>query len=101
MLYFRHVKEFTLWLKGELSKIQQQAGLINISTEGRLGPAKVTFVSDPNDTNNLVKISKDRLTIQSQSAFSTLKANCCVYKGKWMYEVCIYRFFNVPIRSHF
>lgn len=84
------MKEFILWLKGELSKIQQQAGSINIPTEGRLGPAKVTIVCDPNDSNNLVKISKDRLTIQSQSAFSTLKANCCVYKGKWMYEVCVY-----------
>lgn len=93
------MKEFTLWLKGELSKIQRQAGLINVPTEGRLGPAKVTFVTDPHDTNNLVEISKDRLTIQSQCAFSTLKANCCVYKGKWMYEVCvhsIYRFFNMP-----
>lgn len=45
------------------------------------------FTVDPNDNNNLVKISKDKLTIQSQSAFCTLKANCCVYKGKWMYEV--------------
>lgn len=56
--------------------------------EGRLGPAKVVFVADQNDGNNLVKISKDKLTIVSQSAFCTLKANCCVYKGKWMYEVC-------------
>lgn len=62
--------------------------------EGRLGPSKVVFVSDQNDSNNLVKISKDKLTIQSQSAFCTLKANCCVYKGKWMYEVRIYRFFS-------
>lgn len=55
--------------------------------EGRLGPSKVIFSVDPNDNNNQVKISKDQLTIQSQSAFCTLKANCCVFKGKWMYEV--------------
>lgn len=37
--------------------------------------------------SNLVKISKDRLTLLSQSAFSTLKANCCIFAGKFMYEV--------------
>lgn len=54
--------------------------------EGRLGQVKVVFAQDSSG-NNLLNISKDLLTIQSQSAFSTVKANCCVFKGKWMYEV--------------
>lgn len=37
--------------------------------------------------SNLVKMSKDRLSLHSQSAFSTLKANACVIAGKYMYEV--------------
>jgi Kip1 ubiquitination-promoting complex protein 1 len=52
-------------------------------------PSK-TVVWDIDSTDsmtNLVKISKDRLTLLSQSAFSTLKANCCVFAGKFMYEV--------------
>lgn len=36
---------------------------------------------------HLVKISKDKLSILSQSAFSTLKANACIYGGKYQYEV--------------
>lgn len=83
-----------MWLKNKLHSIQQQCGSSKVLPEGRLGPAKVVFaVDDQNDSNHLVKISKDKLTIQSQSAFCTLKANCCVYKGKWMYEVSVYRFF--------
>ena len=35
----------------------------------------------------LVNISKDKLSLLSQSAFSTLKANACVYSGKYMYEI--------------
>lgn len=34
-----------------------------------------------------VNASKDGLLIQSQSPFPTVKANCCVYRGRWMYEV--------------
>lgn len=80
----RHIKEFNQWLNTKLNAFNQpNVGL----PAGRLGPSKVIFSVDPNDANNLVKISKDKLTIQSQSAFCTLKANCCVYKGKWMYEV--------------
>lgn len=37
--------------------------------------------------SNLVKLSKDRLSLLSQSAFSTLKANATVFAGKFMYEV--------------
>lgn len=37
--------------------------------------------------SNLVKISKDRLSLLSQSAFSTLKANATIFGGKFMYEV--------------
>lgn len=36
---------------------------------------------------NLVKVSKDRLSLLSQSAFSTIRANACIYTGKFMYEV--------------
>lgn len=35
----------------------------------------------------MMNVSPDRLTVQSQSAFSTSRANVCVFGGKWMYEV--------------
>uniref|UniRef100_A0A182PVH9 RING-type E3 ubiquitin transferase n=1 Tax=Anopheles epiroticus TaxID=199890 RepID=A0A182PVH9_9DIPT len=55
--------------------------------EGRLGPQRTVFdVMEEGFDNNLL-ISKDKLTLQSQNAFSTVKANCCVYSGRWMYEV--------------
>jgi Kip1 ubiquitination-promoting complex protein 1 len=42
---------------------------------------------DDDDISNLAKVSKDRLTLTSSTAFSTLKANACIYAGKFMYEV--------------
>ena len=52
-------------------------------------PAKMVVwdVEGSDNISNMVKISKDRLTLVSQSAFSTLRANACIYAGKCMYEV--------------
>ncbi|XP_062548443.1 E3 ubiquitin-protein ligase RNF123 [Armigeres subalbatus] len=51
---------------------------------GRLGPKRTVF--DATEDGSIL-VSKDKLTLQSQNAFSTVKANCCVYSGRWMYEV--------------
>ncbi|KXJ75047.1 hypothetical protein RP20_CCG012419 [Aedes albopictus] len=51
---------------------------------GRLGPRRTVF--DATEDGSIL-VSKDKLTLQSQNAFSTVKANCCVYSGRWMYEV--------------
>lgn len=32
-------------------------------------------------------ISPDRLNVQSQSNFASIKANVCVFSGKWQFEV--------------
>lgn len=52
-------------------------------------PAKVVVwdVESTDNLSNLVKISKDRLSLLSQSAFSTLKANATIFAGKFMYEI--------------
>jgi Kip1 ubiquitination-promoting complex protein 1 len=44
-------------------------------------------IESSDNITNLVKVSKDRLSLLSQSAFSTNRANACVYSGKFMYEV--------------
>ncbi|XP_031829179.2 E3 ubiquitin-protein ligase RNF123 isoform X1 [Nomia melanderi] len=52
---------------------------------GRIGPNLVRF-----DTSNIQEdfiISPDKLTVNSKSNFSTLRANVTVYKGKWLYEL--------------
>lgn len=51
-------------------------------------PSKIVVwdIDGSDSLANHVKTSKDRLTLVSQSAFSTLKANCCVFAGKFMYE---------------
>ncbi|XP_063226205.1 E3 ubiquitin-protein ligase RNF123 isoform X2 [Bacillus rossius redtenbacheri] len=53
--------------------------------EGRLGPSLVCF--DTSSYVGLLVVGSDRLSINSQSNFSTIRANVCVYKGKWQYEV--------------
>lgn len=53
--------------------------------EGRIGPHVVRF--DISMHHGLCIVSPDRLSINSQSSFSTMRANTGVFKGKWMYEV--------------
>ncbi|KAK2581027.1 hypothetical protein KPH14_006075 [Odynerus spinipes] len=53
--------------------------------EGRLGPNLVRF--DISTHQGLFIVSPDRLSINSHSNFSTMRANTGVYKGKWMYEL--------------
>lgn len=53
--------------------------------EGRLGPKLVRL--DTSAHHGLFIVSPDRLTVNSQSNFSTMRANTGVYQGKWMYEV--------------
>ena len=48
---------------------------------GRLGPKKVTF--DPNSKVGNVILDSDHLGVTSQSNFSTLRANSCVFQGVW------------------
>ena len=51
------------------------------------GNVVVWDTESTDNLSNLVKISKDRLSLLSQSAFSTLKANATCFAGKFMYEV--------------
>ncbi|XP_011305831.1 E3 ubiquitin-protein ligase RNF123 [Fopius arisanus] len=52
---------------------------------GRLGPKPVCF--DVSTHHGLVIVTPDRLSVNSQSNFSTLRANTGLYSGKWMYEL--------------
>ena len=47
--------------------------------EGRVGPAAVRF--DISSHIGLFVIGADRLSVNSQSNFSTIRANACVFKG--------------------
>ncbi|GAB0094919.1 E3 ubiquitin-protein ligase RNF123 [Sergentomyia squamirostris] len=84
-----HLHEITQWLKAKVSQggYETEGGKYG-EQEGRLGPSRTIFDLDPNNPpTNELSLSPDRLTVMSQSPFATLKANCCVFKGKWMYEV--------------
>ncbi|XP_058814876.1 E3 ubiquitin-protein ligase RNF123 [Topomyia yanbarensis] len=73
------------WLENKLqSHSFDEAAKENEVTEGRLGPKRTIF--DVTEDSSIL-VSKDKLTLQSQNAFSTVKANCCIYSGRWMYEV--------------
>lgn len=57
--------------------------------EGRLGPKEVCFQFDIHTNVGTLIIDQDRLGLSSQSNFSSMKANCCVFKGKWAFEVML------------
>lgn len=52
---------------------------------GRLGQPQVIF--DSATQVGMFIMSADRLRANSQSNFSTLRANTCFYQGKWQYEL--------------
>lgn len=89
--HFSHITELESWLNNKLNSYPPKEELSSTSNKtsnersGRIGPARIIF--DLTDNNPLLNVSKDKLTIQSQNAFSTVKANVAVFKGKWMYEV--------------
>lgn len=66
---------------GELERGQTQED----DRPGRIGPKTVRF--DVSTHHGLFIVSPDRLSVNSQSNFSTMRANAAFYSGKWMYEV--------------
>lgn len=52
---------------------------------GRLGPDIVKF--EVSSVPGLYHLSPDRLSVNSQGTFSTIRANVAVFKGKWIYEL--------------
>ncbi|CAG7734881.1 unnamed protein product [Allacma fusca] len=55
------------------------------SVEGRLGPKIVKY--DVAAYIGSFIISNDRLGVSSQCNFGSVRANTCVFKGKWQYEL--------------
>lgn len=62
-------------------------GQVPESDYGRLGPHHVTF--DICSKFGTFLVSQDRLGLSSQRDFNTIRATCCVYKGKWQYELML------------
>ncbi|XP_078339872.1 E3 ubiquitin-protein ligase RNF123-like isoform X1 [Crassostrea virginica] len=58
--------------------------------DGRIGPQEVVFDQRSMVTTMGLRLESDHLAVTSHSNFSTVRANCCVYRGKWMYEVMLW-----------
>lgn len=80
-----------IWLEDKINGIND--GRPDQRQEHRVGPERVLLDVDRDIT---IKISKDKLCVQSHATFCTIKANVAVYNGKWMYEVSQYS----PYRLH-
>ena len=77
------------WLNDKLVEIEEEnesvlRHLQNDIAATRLGPELSILDIDFTST---VRISSDRLSVRSQGSFNTIKANVCVFGGRWMYEV--------------
>eukprot|EP01018_Ginkgo_biloba_P039209 Gb_19146 [translate_table: standard] len=53
------------------------------------GCGKNVVSMDEKSASGDVRFSKQSLLIESQAMFSSARANACVWKGKWMYEVAL------------
>ncbi|XP_055999540.1 E3 ubiquitin-protein ligase RNF123-like isoform X2 [Ostrea edulis] len=58
--------------------------------DGRIGPLEVVFDQKSIVGTMGLRLESDQLAVTSHSNFSTVRANCCVYRGKWMYEVMLW-----------
>lgn len=91
--FYSQITELRSWLDAKLSTLQENAtkssttGDIESFRDGFIGTETVVFDVLDDELKAGVNVSNNGLLIQSQSPFSTVKANCCVYRGKWMYEV--------------
>ncbi|CAD1477141.1 unnamed protein product, partial [Heterotrigona itama] len=67
--------------------LSKDAPEINVKDDriGRIGQNIVKF--DVTSRTGYFSISFDKLSINSRSNFSTIRANTAVYQGKWMYEI--------------
>ncbi|XP_017143160.1 E3 ubiquitin-protein ligase RNF123 [Drosophila miranda] len=76
------------WLDDKFQQIQtdsnEEIRRLYTETESRIGPDLTIFDVDYTTT---VRVSSDRLALRSQGSFNTVRTNCCVYGGRWMYEV--------------
>ncbi|ALC46914.1 CG6752 [Drosophila busckii] len=76
------------WLDDKFQQIQtdsnEEIRQLYVETESRIGPELAIFDVDYTTT---VRVSTDRLALRSQGSFNSVRANCCVYGGRWMYEV--------------
>ncbi len=55
--------------------------------EGRLGPRVVAM--NKKSSTGVLQLRENDLEVESHSNFSSIRANVCVYKGKWMYEATL------------
>uniref|UniRef100_W8AXB6 RING-type E3 ubiquitin transferase n=1 Tax=Ceratitis capitata TaxID=7213 RepID=W8AXB6_CERCA len=79
------------WLNERLNVMESNSSHATktqrIDMASRLGPEHTICDIDFTST---VRISADRLSLRSQGSFNTIKANVCVYGGRWMYEVLLH-----------
>ncbi|XP_035827720.1 E3 ubiquitin-protein ligase RNF123 [Aplysia californica] len=72
----------------EVSDKEMKSNMTAPSPEiGRLGPPECCF--DIITNVGTIIVDPDRLGISSHSNFSSIKASCCVYEGKWVYELML------------
>uniref|UniRef100_T1IK83 RING-type E3 ubiquitin transferase n=1 Tax=Strigamia maritima TaxID=126957 RepID=T1IK83_STRMM len=75
-----------LWIENELLEIRPTQPEYD-EASGRIGSSRVMF--DVTSNVGSFVIDRDKLGVSSQSNFSSLRANVCVYKGKWHFELML------------
>lgn len=73
------------YMKTVLTEQQQWLSTTEDIRPGRIGPRLARF--DVSTHHGLFIVSPDRLSVNSQSNFSTMRANVGLFRGKWMYEL--------------
>ncbi|XP_066957839.1 E3 ubiquitin-protein ligase RNF123-like isoform X1 [Macrobrachium rosenbergii] len=73
----------------DASRHHRHAEVKEWSSDGRLPIDSKRVQFDNKNSVGSFSFSDDRLGLSSQDNFSTIRANTCVYKGKWQYELML------------
>ncbi|OVA13673.1 B30.2/SPRY domain [Macleaya cordata] len=80
-------------IKNEVQKFRGSSDAVSNYTDGICifdnGHARQTVVIDEASVCGDIRVCKQPLLIESLAMFSSARANACVWKGKWMYEVIL------------
>ncbi|XP_077224077.1 E3 ubiquitin-protein ligase RKP [Tasmannia lanceolata] len=82
------------FVKNEIAKFRAKPGMLSNSRDGICSIAdstcdQTTVVIDRSSICGDIRVFKESLLIESIAMFSSARANVCVWKGKWMYEVIL------------
>jgi len=74
---------------GEPAPCEAETSDTTAAARGRVGPARVTIDRRQKSAVGDVRVDVAGTSVHSRANFSSVRANACVFQGKWSYEATL------------